>query len=78
MIAGSIANMGFFYAYADGKKKYHYDQSKPYTLTTALISLRAGIFSMTITAPLWTIKTRLALYREPTKLNSIRLIGHIA
>ena len=30
--AGSIANSIFFYVYSDGKKRYNFDPSKPYSL----------------------------------------------
>ena len=62
LTAGGIANSIFFYLYADGKNRYGYDKSNPYGLKGILISLRAGIASMFITAPLWTIKTRMALF----------------
>ena len=62
--AGSIANSIFFYVYADGKKKYNFDQNKPYSWQTMIISYRAGLVSMAITTPLWTLKTRMALYQE--------------
>jgi len=64
MVAGSIANSIFFYVYSDGKKRYDYDPRHPYSLKTILISMRAGLVSMFMTAPLWTIKTRMVLYRE--------------
>jgi hypothetical protein len=66
IVAGSIANSIFFYVYADGKKRYHYDPSKPYSMNTVFISMRAGLVSMFLTTPMWTIKTRLALYKEQT------------
>ena len=64
MLAGSIANSIFFYVYSDGKKRYHYDPAKPYSLKTMFISLRAGLVSMFLTTPMWTVKTRLVLYKE--------------
>lgn len=64
MVAGSVANSIFFYVYADGKKRYHYDPEKPYSMKTVLISMRAGLVSMFITTPMWTVKTRLALFKE--------------
>lgn len=64
LIAGSIANSVFFYVYQDGKKRYEYDPKHPYSLKTIIISMRAGFVSMFVTAPLWTIKTRMVLYRE--------------
>jgi hypothetical protein len=64
IVAGSIANSVFFYVYSDGKKKYGFDQNKPYSLQTMAISYRAGIASMAITTPFWTVKTRMALYQE--------------
>ena len=64
LFAGSLANMCFFYVYQDGKKRYNYDQSNPNSLKTVWISLRAGIISMFLSAPLWTVKTRMVLYRE--------------
>jgi Mitochondrial carrier protein len=64
MVAGSLANSVFFYVYQDGKKRYDYDPKHPYSLKTILISLRAGLISMAVSAPLWTIKTRMVLYRE--------------
>ncbi len=65
-VAGSIANSIFFYIYADGKKRYNYDQNKPYSMNTVFISMRAGLVSMFLTTPMWTVKTRLALYKEKT------------
>ena len=62
--AGGVANSIFFYLHADGKKRYNYDQSNPYGIKGILISLRAGLVSMFITAPLWTIKTRMVLFQE--------------
>lgn len=64
LIAGSIANSVFFYVYQDGKKRYEYDPKHPYSLKTIMISMRAGLVSMFVSAPLWTIKTRMVLYRE--------------
>lgn len=64
IIAGSIANSIFFYVYSEGKQRYNFDPEKPYGYKTLLISYRAGITSMAITAPLWTIKTRMALFKE--------------
>lgn len=64
MIAGSIANSLFFYVYSDGKKRYNYDPNQPYSLKTVFIAMRAGLFSMFITTPMWTVKTRLVLYKE--------------
>jgi hypothetical protein len=64
IIAGSIANSVFFYVYQDGKTRYQYDPKHPYSMKTILISLRAGLISMFVSAPLWTIKTRMVLYRE--------------
>ena len=64
LIAGSIANSVFFYVYQDGKKRYDYDPKHPYSLKTIMISMRAGLVSMFVSAPLWTIKTRMVLYRE--------------
>ena len=64
MVAGSLANSTFFYVYTDGKKRYNYDPKQPYSLKTIFISLRAGVVAMILTAPLWTVKTRMVLYRE--------------
>lgn len=64
IIAGSIANSLFFYIYQDGKKRYEYDSSNPYSVKTLLISYRAGIISMAVTAPMWTVKTRMALFKD--------------
>lgn len=69
LFAGSIANSIFFYVYADGKKRYKYDNERPYSLNTVLISMRAGLVSMFLTAPLWTVKTRMVLYREQVGLS---------
>lgn len=73
MVAGSIANSIFFYVYSDGKKRYNYDPNHPYSMKTVFISMRAGLVSMMITTPMWTLKTRLALYKEKTG-ESVRLI----
>ena len=75
--AGSLANSIFFYVYADGKNRYNFDPNKPYSMTTMLISYRAGICAMAITTPFWTVKTRLALYQEGNT-NSIRIITQVA
>lgn len=64
ILVGTGANMIFFYVYNDGKKRYNYDPEKPFSLTTIMISLRSGITSMLLLCPLWTIKTRLILYKE--------------
>lgn len=64
VVAGSIANSIFFYVYTDGKKRYGYDPSRPYSLNTVFISMRAGLISMLITNPLWTVKTRVILCKE--------------
>lgn len=64
IVAGSLANSIFFYVYSDGKKRYDYDPKQPYSFKTVMISMRAGLVSMFFTAPLWTIKTRMVLYRE--------------
>ena len=77
LVAGSFANSIFFYVYTDGKKRYHYDPKLPYSLKTILISLRAGVTSMLITAPLWTVKTRMILYREETGISVSILFRNI-
>jgi hypothetical protein len=64
LIAGSVAQSIFFYAYADGKTRYNFDKENPNSFVTAWISLRAGMISTAITTPLWVLKTRLALYRK--------------
>jgi Mitochondrial carrier protein len=74
MVAGSIANSVFFYVYQDGKKRYDYDPKQPYSLKTILISLRAGLISMAVSAPLWTIKTRMVLYREQFHVSVRKLV----
>lgn len=76
MVAGSIANSIFFYVYSDGKKRYDYDPKHPYSVKTILISMRAGLVSMFMTAPLWTVKTRMVLYREQFHL-SVSLSGSL-
>ena len=60
--AGALANSIFFYVYSDGKKRYNYNPDKPFGLTTMLISYRAGLASMFVTTPLWTVKTRIILF----------------
>eukprot|EP00347_Sterkiella_histriomuscorum_P013088 403366067 len=77
MIAGSIANSIFFFIYSDGKKRYNFDPNHPYSLKTILISMRAGVVSMFLTTPMWTIKTRLVLYKEQTGLNSLQATSKI-
>jgi hypothetical protein len=67
--AGSLANMCFFYIYQDGKRRYQYDQTNPNSWQTIFISLRAGLISMFISAPFWTVKTRMVLYREQFNVN---------
>ena len=62
IFAGSVANSLFFYVYADGKRKYDYDPSRPYSWKTLVISYRAGIASMLVTTPFWTVKTRMVLF----------------
>lgn len=64
IFAGSLANSLFFYVYADGKKKYEYDANRPYSWKTLVISYRAGIASMLVTTPFWTVKTRMVLFQE--------------
>ena len=64
IFAGSLANSIFFFVYTDGKVKYNYDPKNPNSLTTVIISLRAGIVSMLMTTPFWVVKTRLALYKD--------------
>ena len=63
LFASSIAQSLFFYMYADGKRRYNYDQNNPNSWVTAWISLRAGVFSMTVTTPMWVVKTRITLHR---------------
>lgn len=77
ILAGSIANSIFFYVYQDGKSKYNYDPSKPYSFATILISMRAGLASMFCTTPLWTVKTRMVLYREHAKLSNTEIIKNV-
>ena len=77
MVAGSLANSIFFYVYSDGKHRYNYDPSKPYSLTTILISMRAGLVSMFMTAPLWTIKTRMVLYREHFHVSNTEIVQRV-
>ena len=64
VVAGSASHGLFFFMYADGKNRYNYDKNHPYSLKAMAISLRAGLISMAVTAPLWTVKTRLILFRE--------------
>ena len=64
IVAGSLANSIFFYTYNQGKKTYGFDENKPYGLKTILLSYRAGLTSMAITTPFWTVKTRMALFQE--------------
>jgi hypothetical protein len=66
IIAGSVANSIFFYVYTDGKKRYNYDPDNPYSWKVIWISWRSGLVSMAITTPLWTVKTRMVLYKEQT------------
>lgn len=68
IIAGSIANSIFFYVYTDGKRRYNYDSTNPYSLKTIFISWRAGLAAMAVTTPLWTVKTRLILFKEKTHI----------
>lgn len=75
IIAGSVANSIFFYIYTDGKRRYNYDPSHPYSWKTIFISWRAGLASMAITTPLWTIKTRLVLYREHTGITVYKYLN---
>jgi hypothetical protein len=63
-VAGSIANMIFFYVYTDGKYRYNYNPDEPKSIKTVLISMRAGLIAMAITTPMWTVKTRLVLHKE--------------
>ena len=60
--AGALANSIFFYVYVDGKKRYNIDPNNPYSYKTILNSYQSGICSMVITTPLWTVKTRVALF----------------
>ena len=62
-VAGSIANSVFFYVYQHGKHTYGFDKDKPYGFQTILLSLRAGLVAMAVTTPVWTLKTRMALYQ---------------
>ena len=62
--AGSLANSIFFYVYTDGKKRYNYDHNNPYSMKVIWISWQSGLVAMAATTPLWTLKTRLVLYRE--------------
>jgi hypothetical protein len=64
LVASSIAQSIFFYVYTEGKHRYSYDENNPSGWTTALISLRAGLASMTLTTPMWVVKTRIVLHRQ--------------
>ena len=75
LVAGSMANSVFFYLYTDGKNRYGYDQNNPYQLKNLLVSYRAGIASMFICAPLWTLKTRMVLFQEYKHLNDTTKVG---
>lgn len=77
MVAGSLANSIFFYVYQDGKKRYGYEAHHPYSLKTILISLRSGVVSMFLTAPLWTIKTRIILYREQFHISNTMVVQRV-
>lgn len=77
MIAGSLANSVFFYVYSDGKKRYDYDPRYPYSFKTIMISMRAGLVSMFVTAPLWTVKTRMVLYREQFHLSNSVIVQRV-
>ena len=62
-LAAGVTTYGTFFAiYADGKKRYGFDKDKPHKLKHIGLSFRAGIVSMLIAAPFWTIKTRMALF----------------
>jgi K+-sensing histidine kinase KdpD len=63
LVASSISQTLFFYIYSDGKKRYNFDAQKPNSWITAWVSLRAGIFSMALTTPMWVVKTRIVLHR---------------
>ena len=67
--AGALANSIFFYVYSDGKKRYNYDPEKPFALSTIFISQRAGLASMALTTPFWTVKTRVVLFQEYNQQN---------
>ena len=76
IFAGSFANSVFFFVYTDGKVRYNYDPSKPNSLITILISLRASLVAMILTTPFWVVKTRLALFKE-TSPNPSRMPGGV-
>lgn len=62
-LAAGVTTYGmFFYIYADGKKRYGFDKDKPHKLKHLGLSFRAGVVSMLVAAPFWTIKTRMALF----------------
>ena len=64
LIIKTISSSLFFYLYDDGKKRYGYDPKDPYGYKTMLIGLRASIICKIFNAPLFTIRTRLALFQE--------------
>ncbi len=78
MIAGSIANSVFFAMYQDGKTRYGFDPNNPDTLKTIIISWRSGLISMAITAPLWTIKTRMITFREAQDMSAFKQLHYVA
>ena len=53
ILANAISGGIFFSVYADGKKKYNYDRETSSIWLTALISLRAGLITMTVVNPIW-------------------------
>lgn len=77
MFAGSLANSIFFGVYSDGKKRYDYDDRHPYSMKTVFISMRAGLVSMFLTAPLWTVKTRMVLFREQFGVSNTTVIKKV-
>ena len=54
----------YAFSYGIGKTHYKLDERKWYSPITLWISFLSGIVSTSVTTPIWTLKTRIILYRN--------------
>jgi solute carrier family 25 (mitochondrial folate transporter), member 32 len=70
MLGNWTASYIFFYVYAKEKKRLNYRRDTASFWLTAYISMKAGIVGITLTNPIWTVKTRLGLHWNSNNLHS--------
>jgi len=79
LLGNTVSNILFFTIYADGKKRYNYSRENSSLFDTVFISMRAGVFTMLITNPIWVLKTRTMLHlnERSQKISGYKLTKEI-